>query len=552
MREAEDNKVAKYLGLKNEVNKAPLSDNALIMHEIDKDIFQDYVERYPIMQENMDAGLKEYAPFSHLSEDIFNSLFKYSAKLHDAEDVKAFSQFNHELMSEVLESEEYDNLRKNTKFDPMASAIGTELLQSKSMEKIQYFKEQLRIQNETGQAMPGADAGELINQLNNVGNIQNGIDDFISGIPGGKKGMTAKEAKKLANMQSQLKDAQKAIDKNTKGQDEFVKEMSDKIDEAVSEAQTIVGDVRNVVDQWGLDGGVSGRRISLEQRRKAIERVRRSPRLKNLTDLIGRFKKIASSKKKQTVKNGHSIASVTTGDRIEDIIPSEWSKLNHPILKKDFYKRFSEKQLLQYVKNDIKSRGRGPVCVLHDKSSSMNGDGKDDWSTALALAMLEVAQKDKRNYAYIPYNGMVMHQMVKDIPAGELDPDDIMDIAELSPTGGTNFEYPLKLAMEFIEKSSYKKADILFITDGDASISDDFLKRFKTLKEDKKFFVHTVLINIGYGGASRATVETFSDHITTISNVADLDEANASAIFKMTESSSDITDAADAALPGVV
>ncbi|WP_422661597.1 hypothetical protein ACK8P5_26100 (plasmid) [Paenibacillus sp. EC2-1] len=546
MKNKKINKVAKTLGLRDNVD-VPLSPNALDLTEIDRDVYHDCVERYPAMKDNLEMGLNEYAPFDHLSEDIFNSLFKYNAKLRDEDEVKSYSQFNYQIMEEMLESDEYEKLRKNTRFDLMSSAIGTEVLQQKSLDKITHFKEQLAKQRKTGQPQDGADAGELIEQMNRAKQMSGSIDDFVGGIPGGVDGMTPDQAKELANMQRQLRDMESDIDKNLLGQKQFVGEMTDAIDDAASETATIVGDVRNVVMQWGLESGQSGRRISLEKRRKAIERVRRSSRLKNLTDLIGRFKKLAMSKKKQKVKDGYSVHDVTTGDRLEDIIPSEWAKLSHPVMRKDFYKRFTEKQLLQYKKQDVKSRGRGPVVVCHDKSYSMSDHGKDDWATALTLATLEVAQKDGRNFAYIPYNSDVMLETVKDIPAGELDPDDILDIAELAVHGGTSFEEPLEKAVEFISSNQYSKGDILFITDGDAGVSDKFLQEFAKIKEDKKFFVHTVLINIGASGASDGTVKRFSDHITTISSVADLDDANANNIFRMIEDSADIQDAAAAA-----
>lgn len=535
----DDNKVARVLGLKNQVSSEDLSPNSLILNEIDRDIFHDCVERYPAMQENLEAGLKEYAPFDHLSEDIFNSLFKFNAKLHDEEDVKAFSKFNHGIMEEMLESEDYEKLRKNTKFDAMSSSIGTEVLQNKAMEKIQYFKEQYKKQQQTGQPQDGADAGKLIDQMNAAKGTSDAISNLIGSVPGGVDGMSPKQAQQLAALQQQLKKQEKEIDANINGQEEFTDGMTEEIDNAAAAANEVVGEVRDIVQAWGLETGQSNRRISLEKRRKSIERVRRSKRLKDLTDLIGRFRAIATQTKKQKIKNGHSIKSVTVGNHVESIIPSEWAKLAHPVLQKDFIKRFHEKQLFQYYKEDTRTKGRGPVVLCHDKSWSMeeNEGAKDDWATALALATLEVAQKDKRNFAYIPYNGGVMDKMVKDIPAGELDPDDIMDIAELSPYGGTDFESPLRKAMEFLDSSSYKKGDIVFVTDGDCGVSDQFVKEFKALKEQKQFFVHSVVINIGHSGASRGTVDLFSDHVTTISSIADLDEANAAKIFNLVEDS---------------
>lgn len=540
-----DNRIAKTLGLRENTD-VPLSPNAMIMNEIDRDIYHDCVDRYEAMSENLEAGLKEYAPFDYLSEDIFNSLFKYNAKLHEEEDMRAFSKFNHKLMGEMMESEEYEKLRKSTKFDLMGSAIGTEVMQQSAMEKIMHFKEQLQKQRQTGQPMDGADAGELIEQMNQAKGTQNAIDDLIGSVPGGVQGMTPQQASQLAALQHQLQQEEELIEDNIKGQQQLQEGMDEAMEQGSKKANDMVTEVRDIVSAWGLESGQSNRRISLDKRRKSIERVRRSSRLKELTDLIGRFKTLALKEKKQKVKDGHSIKSVTVGDKLESLIPSEWAQLAHPTLKKNFMKRFNEKQLLQYQKEDTRSKGRGPCVFCHDKSWSMEDDSKDDWATALGLATLEVAQKERRDFAYVPYNGGVMTDKVKDIRHGELDPDDIMDIAELSPYGGTDFEAPLRKALEFLESSSYKKGDILFVTDGECGVREEFLKEFNQKKLEKKFFVHTVLINIG-GGASDGTVKLFSDHITTISSVADLDEAKAADIFKISASVEENLEAAEEA-----
>lgn len=531
-KQGKQNLVQKTLGLKEEVAPLELHENSLVMNEIDKDIYHDMVEQYDAMAENLDNGLKEYAPFDHLSEDMFNSLFKYNAKLRDADEVKSFSRFNHQIMDNLMESDEYENLRKATKFDLMGSAMGTEVLQNKAMEQIQYFKQQYAHKKKTGEDVDGADAGELIDQLNQAKNLQNQIDNLNGQATGpGGQGLSKAQQQKLAQLQQQMMDLQDLIDDNEDGQQQLEDGMTDAMEQGAKNAIDDVQEVRDIVEAWGLDSGANNRKISLDKRKRAIERIRRSDRLKDLTDLIGRMKKIAMQKKKQKLPDGSAISNVELGNKIESVMPSEIMKLASPHTKKDFMHRFHQKQLLQYKKNDTKQTGRGPVIVCHDKSWSMEGV-KDDWSTALSLAVLEVAQKEKRNYGYIPYESKVCENMVKNVPAGELDPDDIMDIAEFNVQGGTNFMAPLNEAVNCLTSDRYKKGDILFITDGDCGITPEWLDNFKKQKAEMQFYVNTVLINIG-GGASRGTVDQFSDNVVTISNLTDLDEVNAKAIFNI-------------------
>lgn len=532
----EGNLVQETLGLKKDIDPLQKHKNSIKMTEFDRELFHDTVDQYEVMQENMQSGLDEYAPFGNLSEDIYQSLFSYKARMHDEEDMDAFSRLNHQMMEGLMESEQYDQLRKNTKFDVMNSAIGTEVMQNQAMEKIQYFKQQYIEQQKTGQKQDGGDAGELIEQLNKARDAQNRVDELNEkGGPGGK-GLTQREAEELARLQQQIQDLEDEIDLNKSGQEEMKQGMEQAMESASKKAFEEVREVRDTMESWGLDGTSSTMRISIDRRKKAIERIRRSPRLNNLTDLVGRMKAIALQKKTQRTPDGHSVRTIETGNDLSRVTPTSLMKLASPSTRNQFMKEFSEKQLQLYKKDGIKKVGRGPIIVDHDKSGSMRGN-KDDWSTALTLAMLEVAQKEKRNFGYIPYQHQIVASHVKNIPAGELDPDDIMDIAELDSSGGTTFMPVLDESIRCLESDRYKKGDIVFITDGDCGITDEWLKEFKKKKEQLQFNVLTVLINLD-GGASRATVEKFSDQIITLSSIADLDPVNAKQIFNLVEDDS--------------
>uniref|UniRef100_UPI003B9841DC hypothetical protein n=1 Tax=Klebsiella pneumoniae TaxID=573 RepID=UPI003B9841DC len=78
-------------------------------------------------------------------------------------------------------------------------AIGTEVLQNKAMEQIQYYKSQYLEQQRTGQPQPGGDAGELIDQLNQAQNLQNQIDGLNAKGSNGQ-GLTRAEANRLAQL----------------------------------------------------------------------------------------------------------------------------------------------------------------------------------------------------------------------------------------------------------------------------------------------------------------------------------------------------------------
>lgn len=86
----------------------------------------------------------------------------------------------------------------------------------------------------------------------------------------------------------------------------------------------------------------------------------------------------------------------------------------------------------------------------------------------------------------------------------------------------TNFEAPLRKALDLIKDSTFKNADIIFVTDGDCSVSDKFKQEFKRIKEDKEFACKGILVDMGSWRSSDSTLREFCDDVVRISNVADL------------------------------
>ncbi len=68
----------------------------------------------------------------------------------------------------------------------------------------------------------------------------------------------------------------------------------------------------------------------------------------------------------------------------------------------------------------------------------------------------------------------------------------IYDLATFFYGSGTNFVEPLRESLNLIRTAKYKYADIIFITDGKASIDDDFIHTFNQVKEKKEFRMITV------------------------------------------------------------
>lgn len=95
----------------------------------------------------------------------------------------------------------------------------------------------------------------------------------------------------------------------------------------------------------------------------------------------------------------------------------------------------------------------------------------------------------------------------------------MIDLASYFSGGGTNFEPPLELAQVKIDDDmdEYSEADIIFITDGNAPVSDRFTDKFNQWKEEKNVDVYSVLIDALFN--TDRGLQVFSDEIHKLSDI---------------------------------
>lgn len=491
---------ADIVGVKDEYLE---STQTVDSYSFDKEIYQEIYNTSPAIQQTVQDGDDMLRTFPDLAQDLYMGLYKHRPQLVDMDDMKDTHRFNQQMMQQLMESDEFRDLRKNTRLDMVTSALGMEAMGEHAVQIIREYEEEMKAKNE-GQS-----------PFEDVNNQMDGAPEESS-TPGSSQGQGAGGGP--------LPDPNQPNPPQPQNQPQpypqAMQRALEKMKEAASKVADDVSETRDFLSAWGMEGG-NGIRTSLEDKKHALQRLRQSKKVRELTDLVGRMKKIAINEQKDKTEDGaESIKSVVTGSDITSILPSEKAMLasSNPALKKMFYRKYFENELLQYDKDNYESKGKGPMIVCVDVSGSMGGQ-REHWSKAVALAFLEVAQKQKRNFACIHYSSYV--DEVWEIPYGEMKPDDIFDIAEKFANGGTNFEAPLQKSVEIIERNkNFEKADVLFLTDGDCGVGDRFLDEFMAKKKKLNFSVHTVLIDM-YGGGAMSTVKRFSDRIVEVSDLAE-------------------------------
>ena len=520
--------VQEIMGLSNRKETLGYSYNALEHYDVDIDIYNDIVDQSPVMQQTLEEGEELLPTFKYLHQDIFLSLYKYKARVLPEVDMHISTRMNRGIISNLINTPEYISLRQTCRMDQFNAALGTEIIGREAIDILREAIEKLKDLEQKKDAMDRLmEEEEKIDEL--IEDIED-IDELIEDAKRAGNGSLAAQLEQERQAKEQSVATLKAMaNKIAEDCDELIEddglasEVSTTMGSTLTETGKQVQEVSELCEAWGLGAGENCQ-VAFQNKKDAIERIRRSSKLHKLTDLVGKFKESAIVEQKKKAKHGAvEIKGVTTGDKIQDTLPSDRMNLCNDITKGDFYRRMSEHGLLQYSKESNKQKNKGPIIVCVDTSGSMQGD-EEIWSKALTVGILEVAQMQKRDFACIIYSSHADKPIV--IKKDEIAPQKIIDCAERFHNGGTSFEAPLNEALELIKDSTFKNADIVFITDGDCYVSDNFSRKFKQIKEDKDFRTLGVLVNMGCGHVSDSSLKEFCDNITLVSDIADLNDGN--------------------------
>jgi uncharacterized protein with von Willebrand factor type A (vWA) domain len=296
----------------------------------------------------------------------------------------------------------------------------------------------------------------------------------------------------------------------------------DKASQAIDELRDTLAGLAEV-GMTGMAGRstATGGQLSAESIRALAARLKTDARLKQIALLAGRFKRIAASKRRQRLRHGaDEISDIEQGADLGRLLPSELVKLSHRTHRLLLLKNVMERQAMQYLLSGNEPLGRGPLVVLLDKSGSMDGP-RDIWATALSLALLDQAQRERRPFALVAFDYRVKFEAV-------VKPDEPLPEAALftSCCGGTEIADAVNRGLELIRlnQGQLKKADLVLITDGgsDAQMAPK-------LREQAVEMGVTIL---GLGiGVEREWLAPWCDDIQVIQDLSSINDASAERLF---------------------
>lgn len=495
----------------------------------------------------------DYIAWEDLFDDVFRCLHTYDEpELKPANEVKPSRELNRRIIQQITSHENFQKLRPDTRHSPIEAAFTAismaerlqETLQTELVEFVVRAKEMADMEDEMPAGGGGGGKqegqGEGSGGGGGGGQSQPNLPPIFdkkqkkqqqppspggSGTqgetsPGNKENPTPEgeggpDSSRLEDIAQQL--AEKAAEQQQSGLGASVMQA---IEQSLREGQE-GADIMSSLP--GLGPG-SETRVSPEQMIELAKRWRESPILRNVSRMTGRLQRDMRQKRARRVVGGvEEIVDVTTGNDLAWLLPHELAKLKHPLLKRDFMRQYHEKTLLEYETEGSESAGRGPIVICIDGSGSMGG-APNEWARSVALALITIARKEKRDAAAVEFSSSGQIKRWEFLKKERFNPDNVLDFTTHFFGGGTQIASGMLSAKEFIDtRPEFRKADIVLITDGQDYFNDERDGTMRQQLQDKGVRVHGVAI--GSEAQNNGYLQQMCDSVVSAYDMAGPNEA---------------------------
>lgn len=436
--------------------------------------------------------------FDSLVDDTFQSLYQYTPE--PRENVGPELTFNKTLVEQLQSSHEYDNLRVESFLDADMSALGALMLSDKIIEQVGKDK---KLQ-------------DMIKEMNRPQEKKPGGKEKGEGAGAGDQ-----PSEEESDEEGEQEDQQAKTP--TPEQTKAIRRMVEKAAKAAGEK---LAEASSVMSGYGIGKGEL-KSMPLDERMKFIEQMLKNDRLKDIAERVGRIDRIINTTKLTRVKHGaEEIVDITLGNDLSRLTPREIVMMDEA--EDDFLRRYANRELIQYELEGQEPTGKGPMVILIDKSGSMGGEN-DNWATAITFSLMMQASKEKRDVFYAAFDDGILFS--KRMVGGQYGYKDLLELAAIAVSGGTNFEKPIQFGLEACQSDpKLREADIVFVTDGSAPLSDETIKRINDQKKIQDVNIFTVLV-CEYGNVEDHVLAKISTEMHGISKLIGITGENVGGVM---------------------
>ncbi len=247
---------------------------------------------------------------------------------------------------------------------------------------------------------------------------------------------------------------------------------------------------------------------------------------RRVLDMIGRLSSMAWSSPARTPSTAREdVIGLELGDDPSRIIAAEMSRFAVPSLASMAYVDLLEKRMAQLCVEGDEPRATGPILVAVDVSSSMHdpsglGMSRDKLAMILSMALARICDVQKRKIFLCGFDdGIRWHRSAKTTKQFV----DMLTFLLSNPPGGggTRFDPPLEMLCDQAAKEPRGGADLLFITDGDSSLSSVVSSRVSRVRKSTGSRLFSLLLNPDDRFPS--PIEPISDEVIKLRSWADLE-----------------------------
>lgn len=236
---------------------------------------------------------------------------------------------------------------------------------------------------------------------------------------------------------------------------------------------------------WGVEPGSLVHLPVAE--RLALARTLDSERVRQIADLFGRLRSSAFAQPAVSDEGWGEVADLELGADVARVIGSEWLGLVEAGLSDVFFARLANRELLQTEMAGEDELDRGGIILCVDGSGTMDaplqGYTREMWAQALKLLLLRQAQRQGRPLHVIDFGSRYECQHVAFESRADFSAERILATAGAFYGAGTDFETPLRMALRLAEAAPAQAADVVFVSDGECWVNEQFLARYQARAE---------------------------------------------------------------------
>ena len=471
--------------------------------------FNELVHLAKILHDTVDDGEKMYTGFINIIGDIWSVFYLQNPQLNPS--MKEGNDIQYDLLTHLMQTEEFKRWQSLTAKDDLLSVL-TAVSISEQLKKWLNENTELReAQKKQERAERSIKrAKQRLNDIQKTLSDSNGTEQIK------RRAQMQKEFTQKQLLTAQKERQQAQIDVQQTMKKLTVEQFSGILIKSKNNAKTTKQSISQIrtLDEKNMKAVPIGEQFQL------AEQMQHNDLLKKIAELTGRFKRIAKKKQKKKHRQTMERKNITYGQEIARLLPMELASFVLPNAKLDFLKRYSEQQTLIFDTKGKDRRGRGPIIICMDESSSMTSIKAE--SKAFCLALLMIARKQKRDFAIVPFASEVGEVVI--FSKGRSTTEDIVSFSNRFLGGGTNFEKPLRVSLDILKRSEFNHADVLFVTDGSSYLPSHFIEEFNTMKKKRDFECISIVLTNLIRTVNVDFIYRFSDKVIEVKDLFEAEE----------------------------